>query len=92
MLTFKGKAFQVKPLRPQVASIIKLLEKSKTGQLFTQEDICKALKIQRSTMAQFGAKFCPELTKYSTIWRRSKFFGKPATIKLLVDEIKATKV
>lgn len=91
VLTLRGKVFQVKPLRPQVVAAIKFLNKTKLGQLFTPQEIAKAAKSSSATVIGWGPRRVPELVKYSTSWRGQKMFGKPATIKLLQDEIKATR-
>jgi hypothetical protein len=92
MLTLKGKAFQVKPTRPIILKILKFLNKTKTGQLFDCTEVGKAVGSTRLSVMHLNDKEAPQLKGYSIVWRKQKLFGKPATIKLLAAEIKATKV
>lgn len=92
VLTLRGKVFQLKPLRPQVAAVIKFLDKTKVGQLFTNAEVAHAAKSSVRTVIGWSPAKQPALAKYSISWRGQRMFGKPATIKLLQDEIKATRL
>lgn len=79
----KGKAFLRSNLTPTQERLKKLLDSSKDGELFTARQLATMMKVNFATVTHD----CQHaLVGYSHLVTRTRYWGKPSTIKQLIKE------